>query len=97
MQHTSHPWGEPVWSFPIPVTPYPLTDGLHVDVAVVGAGFTGLATAHYVRQHCPDLHVAVFEAHQVGAGVLYQLQPGLALRTDRAVDGGRVVEGGLVG
>src|SRR5262249_14994845 len=79
VQHTSHgatawaqgaalPWGEPVWSFPIPVTPRPVTDGLHVDVAVVGAGFTGLATAHYVRQLCPDLHVAVFEAWQVGAG-----------------------------
>src|SRR5262245_66557046 len=41
---------------------------MHVDVAVAGAGFTGLATAHYVLQHCPDLHVAVFEAWQVGAG-----------------------------
>ena len=68
MQHISHPWGEPVWSFPIPVTPHPLTGGLRVDVAVVGAGFTGLATAHYVRQRCPDLRVAVFEAWQVGAG-----------------------------
>lgn len=68
MQNTSHPWGEPVWSFPIPVTPRPLTDGLRVDVAIVGAGFTGLATAHYVRQLCPDLRVAVFESRQVGAG-----------------------------
>jgi len=68
VQHISHPWGEPVWSFPIPVTPHPLTGGLRVDVAVVGAGFTGLATAHYVRQRCPDLRIAVFEAHQVGAG-----------------------------
>src|SRR5262245_11445867 len=67
-QGAALPWGEPVWSFPIPVTPRPVTDGLHVDVAVVGAGFTGLATAHYVRQLCPDLHVAVFEAWQVGAG-----------------------------
>jgi glycine/D-amino acid oxidase-like deaminating enzyme len=37
-------------------------------VAVVGAGFTGLATAHYVQQYCPGLQVAVFEAQQVGAG-----------------------------
>jgi glycine/D-amino acid oxidase-like deaminating enzyme len=41
---------------------------LHVDVAIAGAGFTGLATAHYVRQLCPDLRVAVFEAQQVGNG-----------------------------
>jgi glycine/D-amino acid oxidase-like deaminating enzyme len=68
MPHTSHPWGEPVWSFPVPVTPHPLPDGLQVDVAVVGAGFTGLATAHYVLQRSPSLRVAVFEALQVGAG-----------------------------
>jgi len=39
-----------------------------VDVAIVGAGFTGLATAHYVRQLCPDWRVAVFETQQVGNG-----------------------------
>jgi gamma-glutamylputrescine oxidase len=68
VQHASHPWGESVWSFPIPVTPHHLPDVLHVDVAVVGAGFTGLATAHYVLQHSPSLRLAVFEARQVGAG-----------------------------
>jgi gamma-glutamylputrescine oxidase len=68
VQPASHPWGEPVWSFPVPVTPHPLLDGWHVDIAVVGAGFTGLAVAHYVLQRSPSLHVAVFEAQQVGAG-----------------------------
>jgi glycine/D-amino acid oxidase-like deaminating enzyme len=57
-----------VWSFPVPVPPHPLPDGLRVDVAVVGAGFTGLATAHYVLQGSPTLRLAVFEALQVGAG-----------------------------
>jgi gamma-glutamylputrescine oxidase len=65
---TSHPWGEPVWSFPVPVRPQPLPDDLHMDVAVVGAGFTGLATAHYMLQRSPTLRAAVFEARQVGAG-----------------------------
>jgi glycine/D-amino acid oxidase-like deaminating enzyme len=50
------------------VVPRPLTDSLRVDVAIVGAGFTGLATAHYVSQLCPNLRVAVFESQQVGAG-----------------------------
>jgi glycine/D-amino acid oxidase-like deaminating enzyme len=68
MPHASHPWGEPVWSFPVAVTPHPLADDLHADVAVVGAGFTGLATAHYVLQCSPSLQVAVFEAQRVGAG-----------------------------
>lgn len=68
MQSTAHPWGEPFWSCPIPITPRPLPDGGHVDVAIVGAGFTGLATAHYVQQLCPGRQVAVFEAAQVGHG-----------------------------
>ena len=68
MQTISHPWGEPVWSFPVPVTPRPVTDGLQLDVAIVGAGFTGLATAHYILHRDPGLRVAVFEARQVGAG-----------------------------
>ena len=68
MQRASHPWGEPVWSYPVPVTPQPLLDGRHVDVAVVGAGFTGLAVAHYVLQRSPSWRIAVFEARQVGAG-----------------------------
>ncbi len=68
MPNASHPWGEPVWSFPVPVVPCQLADGMRLDVAVVGAGFTGLATAHYILQHDPGLRVAVFESQQVGAG-----------------------------
>ena len=68
MSATAHPWGEPVWSFPVPIIPHPLTDGWRLDVAIVGAGFTGLAAAHYMLQHRPTLHLAVFEARQVGAG-----------------------------
>ena len=68
MPNASHPWGEPVWSFPVPVVPRQLADGMRLDIAVVGAGFTGLATAHYILQHDPGLRVAVFESQQVGAG-----------------------------
>jgi glycine/D-amino acid oxidase-like deaminating enzyme len=68
VQNVSHAWGEPVWSFPVVVTPRLLTDGMQVDVAIVGAGFTGLATAHYILQNNPGLEVGVFEAQQVGAG-----------------------------
>lgn len=68
MQDPSHPWGDPVWSFPIPITRHPLQDGMRLDVAVVGAGFTGLATAHYVLQRAPTSRLAIFEARQVGAG-----------------------------
>src|SRR5262249_9254351 len=84
LQNLAHPWGEPLWSFPIPVTSHPLTDGLRVDVAIVGAGFTGLATAHYVRQLCPGWHVAVFETQQGGNGA--SGRPGSLVLEGTAVD-----------
>ena len=39
-----------------------------VDVAIVGAGYTGLWTAYYLKQQRPDLDIAVFEAMTVGFG-----------------------------
>ena len=39
-----------------------------VDVAIVGAGFTGLWTAYYLKQRDPTLSIGVFEAERVGFG-----------------------------
>ena len=39
-----------------------------VDVAVVGAGYTGLWTAYYLAQADPTLRVAVLESRFVGFG-----------------------------
>ena len=41
---------------------------LDVDVAIVGAGFTGLWTAYYLLTRQPDLKVAVLEDEAVGFG-----------------------------
>ncbi len=38
------------------------------DVAIVGAGFTGLWTAYYLKQHAPDLRVTVLEREIAGFG-----------------------------
>ena len=38
------------------------------DVLIVGAGFTGLWTAYYLKYHQPDLDIAVLEAVTVGFG-----------------------------
>ncbi len=46
----------------------PLTSSDEVDVAVVGAGFTGLWTAYYLSRAAPQLRVAVLEAEHVGYG-----------------------------
>jgi glycine/D-amino acid oxidase-like deaminating enzyme len=46
----------------------PLHGSTSVDVAIVGAGFTGLWTAYYLRKKDPSLSVAVFEAEIAGFG-----------------------------
>ncbi len=52
-----------------PATPYaPLRGDAEVDVAIVGAGFTGLWTAHYLAEADPTLRIAVLEAETVGFG-----------------------------
>lgn len=38
------------------------------DVAIVGAGYTGLWTAYYLKQAQPDLRIAVIEQRHVGYG-----------------------------
>jgi glycine/D-amino acid oxidase-like deaminating enzyme len=51
------------------VTPYPSLPGdLDVDVAIVGAGFTGLWTAYYLACAAPALQIAVLERDVVGYG-----------------------------
>ncbi len=41
---------------------------IDVDVAIVGAGYTGLWTAHYLRQADPSLRIAIVERHIAGYG-----------------------------
>jgi glycine/D-amino acid oxidase-like deaminating enzyme len=63
-----HPnWGQPPWH--IGFTPKPAEDLPAVaDLAVVGAGFTGLAAAAWHRRLAPDQSVVVLEAGAIGAG-----------------------------
>ncbi|HKA69007.1 MAG TPA: FAD-dependent oxidoreductase [Actinomycetes bacterium] len=51
------------------LAPRPALDAdLDVDVAVVGAGFTGLWTAYYLRRLDPSIRVAVLEREVAGFG-----------------------------
>ncbi len=52
---------------PPPARP-PLREPLEVDVAIVGAGYTGLWTAYYLKRAAPRLRVAVLERHRAGWG-----------------------------
>lgn len=58
--------GAPLWRRPGDTHSSPLPAGAHVDVAVVGAGFTGLITALLLAE--AGRSVAVLEAREVGAG-----------------------------
>ncbi|MGY0389989.1 NAD(P)/FAD-dependent oxidoreductase [Nocardioides sp. WG-D5] len=45
-----------------------LMGDLEVDVAIVGAGYTGLWTAYYLSEARPDLTIAILEAEVAGFG-----------------------------
>jgi glycine/D-amino acid oxidase-like deaminating enzyme len=45
-----------------------LSGDVDADVAIVGAGFTGLWTAYYLLEHQPDLRVALVEQEIAGFG-----------------------------
>ena len=59
-------WGVPPWEvdFRPPSLPMPSK----VDFAVVGAGFTGLAAAAWLRLLAPGKSVVLLEAGRIGAG-----------------------------
>src|SRR2546423_14485377 len=46
----------------------PLRGPAEVDVAIVGAGYTGLWTAYYLKHAQPSLRVAVLERERAGFG-----------------------------
>ncbi|MHB8235378.1 MAG: NAD(P)/FAD-dependent oxidoreductase [Solirubrobacteraceae bacterium] len=52
---------------PPPLRPA-LEGSLEVDVAIVGAGYTGLWTAYYLKRADPSLSVAIVEAQRSGFG-----------------------------
>ncbi|HYO19297.1 MAG TPA: FAD-dependent oxidoreductase, partial [Dermatophilaceae bacterium] len=60
----------PLWWDGLPAGPTrpALTRDEQVDVAIVGAGFTGLWTAYYLLEADPSLSVLVLEAEHVGFG-----------------------------
>lgn len=54
---------------PGPLTPRPALPGdIRCDVAIVGAGFTGLWTAYYLQRADPSLRIAIVEKEIAGFG-----------------------------
>lgn len=59
-------WGKSPWT--IDFHPLPRLLPEHVDFAIVGGGFTGLAAAAWLSRLAPERRVSVFETEQIGAG-----------------------------
>ncbi|HGY9624328.1 TPA: NAD(P)/FAD-dependent oxidoreductase [Pseudomonas putida] len=51
-----------------PCTRPALGQDLTVDVCIIGAGYTGLWTAYYLKRQAPHLSIAVLDAHFAGFG-----------------------------
>ena len=66
MDYQPNPWGSPPWKIDFRPLKRALPD--RVDIAVVGAGFTGLAAASWLRVLAPEKSVAVLEAFRIGSG-----------------------------
>ena len=46
----------------------PLHGNISTDVAIIGAGYTGLWTAYYLQQVAPELQITIIDANTVGYG-----------------------------
>ena len=66
MSRKTHPWGTPPWTVNFRPTASPLSE--EFNFAIVGGGFTGLATAAWLRRLAPKKSVLVLEASSIGEG-----------------------------
>lgn len=61
-----NPWGTPPWQVDFALPPQFVPES--ADFAIVGAGFTGLAAAAWLRLLAPEKKVVVLETSRIGAG-----------------------------
>jgi glycine/D-amino acid oxidase-like deaminating enzyme len=66
MSRKSHSWGTPPWTVDFRPASNALPD--HVDFAIVGAGFSGLSAAAWLRKLAPDRSVLVLDSASLGDG-----------------------------
>jgi glycine/D-amino acid oxidase-like deaminating enzyme len=66
MKRAQEKWGNTPWKIPFRAKARSLPQ--HVDLAIVGGGFTGLAAAAMVKRLAPERSVLLLEAERVGNG-----------------------------
>lgn len=82
LDHNTSMWADTARSVePLP----PLGGDIRADVAIIGAGFTGMSTAYHLARRFPDLRVVVLEARRVGNGASGR-SGGMALNWINGVD-----------
>jgi glycine/D-amino acid oxidase-like deaminating enzyme len=64
MRRKAHTWGAPPWTVDFRPAPRALPD--RVDFAIVGAGFSGLSAAAWLRRFAPGRSVLVLESASLG-------------------------------
>ena len=62
------PWGTALWASSETVARPPLGGDIETDVAIVGAGLTGLWTAYYLQERDPGLSITLLEKETAGFG-----------------------------
>ena len=76
----------------LPVPRAPLAGDTSADVCIIGAGYTGLWTAYYLKQARPDLDVLIVEREFAGFGASGRnggwLTGGFAWSHERYANGG---------
>ena len=65
-EYWSGPWGVPPWTIDFHPRKQSLPEA--ADFVIVGGGFTGLASAAWLRLLAPDKSVVVLEAEHIGSG-----------------------------
>ena len=69
MKQASRPNSHPLWRDGIaPLSLPAVTSEFSCDVAIIGAGFSGLWSAYHLLILEPSLQIAIFESHEVGFG-----------------------------
>jgi len=71
MERSEHSPALSFWHDSVPgcLEPRPALDtNIRADIAIVGAGYTGLWTAYYLKKNHPSLDIVILEAQTAGFG-----------------------------
>ena len=72
---SSGPQGGSCWVAPARAPAAPLHGAITADFAMLGAGFSGLAAAYFLKRAEPSARVVILDSGHVGGGASVKLTP----------------------